>query len=118
MAWLGNWPQAQRVVSTCACVPAQSLSRVQLFVTPWTIARQASLSMGFSRQEYWRALPCLPPGNLPHPGIEPASAAPSALQADSLPLSQQGSLGVCACKGVKTCKPAALEATQAPLGKS
>ena len=45
-------------------------SRVQLFVTPWTIARQAPLSTGFSRQEHWSGLPCPPPGNLPNPGIE------------------------------------------------
>ena len=48
-------------------------SPVGLFVTPPTIALQAPLSMGFSRQEYWSGLPCLPPGDLPDPGIEPAS---------------------------------------------
>ena len=53
-------------------------------VTPWTVARQASLSIGFSRQEYWSGLPCCPPGDLPDPGIEPASPA---WQVDSLPLS-------------------------------
>ena len=42
-------------------------------VTPWTIACQGPLSMGFSRQEYWNGLPCPPPGNLPDPGIEPVS---------------------------------------------
>ena len=47
-------------------------SHVRLFVTPWTVAGQASLSMGFSRQEYWSGLPCPPPGDLPNPGIEPA----------------------------------------------
>ena len=46
-------------------------SHVQLFVTLWTISRQASQSMGFSRQEYWNGLPCTPPGDLPDPGIEP-----------------------------------------------
>ena len=51
--------------------------------TPWTVAHQAPLPMGFSRQEYWRGLPCLPPGDLPNPGIEPGSPA---LQADSLPI--------------------------------
>ena len=66
-------------------------SRVQLFVTSWTIAHQVSLSMGFSRQEYRRGLPCPPPGNLPDPGIEPASLASSALQEDSLPLRHWGS---------------------------
>ena len=50
--------------------------------TPWTVAFQAPLSMGFSRQEFWSGLPCLPPGDLPDPGIEPRSPA---LQADSLP---------------------------------
>ena len=57
------------------CVCAQSLSRVQLFGTPWAAARQAPLSMGFSRQEYWSGLPCPPPGDLPNPGIEPRSPA-------------------------------------------
>ena len=41
--------------------------------TPWTVAHQAPLSMGFSRQEYWSGLPCPPPGDLPNPGIEPRS---------------------------------------------
>ena len=67
-----------------ACMHAQSLSRVQLFVTPWTVAHQAPLSMGFFRQEYWTGLSFPSPGDLPNPGSEPASPA---LQADSLPLS-------------------------------
>ena len=45
----------------------------QLFAILWTVAHQAPLSMGFSRQEYWSGLPCPPPGDLPNPGIEPAS---------------------------------------------
>ena len=49
--------------------------------TLWTVACQAPLSVGFSRQEYWSVLPCSPPGDLPDPGIEPGSPA---LQADSL----------------------------------
>ena len=53
----------------------------------WTIARQAPLSMGFSRQECWSGFPCRPTGDLPDPGIEPGSLA---LQADSLLLSNQG----------------------------
>ena len=73
---------------TRACVP----SRVQLFATLRTIARQTPLSMGFSRQEYWSGLPCPPPGDLPNAGIEPASLVAPALQADSLLLSHQGSL--------------------------
>ena len=59
-----------------------------LFVTLWTVAHHASLSMGFSRQESWSGLPFPPPGNLPDPRIEPVSPA---LQADSLLLSHQGS---------------------------
>ena len=56
-------------------------------MTPWTVACQAPLSMGVSRQEYWRGLPCPPPGNLPNPGIEPRSPT---LQADSLPTEPLG----------------------------
>ena len=59
----------------------QSLSRVRLFVTPWTVAHQAPPSMGFSRQEYWRGLPFPSPGDLPDPGIKPRSLA---LQTDAL----------------------------------
>ena len=57
----------------CVCVCAKLLRRVQLFVILWTMARQAPLSMGCSRQEYWSGLPCPPLGDLPDPGIEPAS---------------------------------------------
>ena len=66
-------------------------SRVQLFATPWTIARQAPLSMGFSRKEYWRGLPCPFPRDLPNLGIKPTFPVSPALQADSLLLSHQGS---------------------------
>ena len=45
------------------------------FATPWTVAYQASPSMGFSRQEYWSELPFPSPGDLPNPGIEPKSPA-------------------------------------------
>ena len=55
------------------------LSHVGLFVTPWTIACQAPLSMGFPRQEYWSGLPSPPPGYLPDPEMEPSSLAPPAL---------------------------------------
>ena len=58
------------------------LSRVRLFVIPWTVASQALQSMGFSRQEYWSGLPFPSPGDLPDPGIEPRSPA---LQAGALP---------------------------------
>ena len=52
-------------------VKVKLLSRVRLFVTPWTVAYQAPPSMGFSRQEYWSGLPFPSPGELPNPGIEP-----------------------------------------------
>ena len=63
----------------CVCV---SRSAVSDSVTQWTIARQAPLSMGFSKEEYWSGLPFPSPGDLPNPEIEPGSPA---LQADSLP---------------------------------
>ena len=59
----------------------KSLSCVRLFVTLWTVAYQASPSMGFSRQEYWSGLPFPSPGDLPDPGIKPRSPA---LEADAL----------------------------------
>ena len=68
-------------------VVLQSLSRVRLFATPWTVAYQAPPSMGFSRQEYWSGLPFLLPGDLPDAGIKPTSPT---LQANSLPLSPPG----------------------------
>ena len=63
------------IIFLCIYVHTQSLSHVQLFVTPWTIAHQAPLSMGFPRQEYWRGLPFPSPGDLPNPGSEPSSPA-------------------------------------------
>ena len=66
-----------------------SLSCVWLFATPWTLAHQAPLSMGFFRQEHWSELPCLPPGNLPDSGIEPTFPA---LQVDSLSYEPPGKL--------------------------
>ena len=59
----------------------QSLSGVQLSATPRTVTHQSSLSMGFPQQEYWSGLPFPSPGDIPNPGMEPASPA---LQADSL----------------------------------
>ena len=65
------------IAKTCG-----SCSAVSESVTLWTVARQAPLSMGFSRQEYWSGLPFPSPGDLSSPGIEPTSPA---FQADSLP---------------------------------
>ena len=72
----------------CTCV-LSGFRCVRLLATVWTIAHRAPLSLGFSRQEYWSGLPFPSPGDLPNPGIEPKSPAASALQPDSLPLSQQ-----------------------------
>ena len=69
-----------KLICECNAVRVLSLfSRVWLFGTIWTIARQAPLSMGFSRQEYWSGLPCPPPEDLPHPEMEPMSPASPAL---------------------------------------
>ena len=62
-----------------ARVCAKSLSRVQFFTTPWTVACQASLSMIFSRQEYWSGFPCPPPEDFPNPGTKPLSLSSPAL---------------------------------------
>ena len=64
----------------CVCLAAQLCLTVH--ATPWTVAHQALLSMGFSRQEDWSGLPCPPPGDPPSPGTEPRSPA---LHMDSLP---------------------------------
>ena len=63
------------------------LSCVRLFVTPWTVALQALLSMGFFRQEYWSGLPGPRPGDLSHPDMERTSLA---LQVNSFPLVPPG----------------------------
>ena len=75
------------IISHCVL---SCFSPVQLFATLWTVACQAPLFMGFSRQEYWSGLPCPSTGNFPHPGIKPRSPASSAFQADSLPLVPPG----------------------------
>ena len=89
---------ARGVVSTWFLSPSleqgrseevNSLSRVWLFVTPWTVAYQPPPSMEFSRQAYWSGLPFPSPGDLPDPGIEPRSPT---LQADTLPSEPPGNL--------------------------
>ena len=62
----------------CTCM-LNCFNCLWLSVTPWTVARQAPLSMGFSRQEYWNGFPCPPPGDLPDLGIEPVSLTSPAL---------------------------------------
>ena len=100
LAWRIPWRSLRSIEQSSLCYTTglyqlsvlqmkkcQSLSRVQLFATPWTVARPGPLSMEFSRQEYWSGLPCRPPGDLPSPGMEPMTP----VQADSLPLSHKGS---------------------------
>ena len=65
------------------CAVLSHFSSICLFVTPWTVARQVPLSVGFSKQEYCSGLPCPPPGDLPDPGIEPKSLKSSALAGGS-----------------------------------
>ena len=67
--------QVAKAMKAHACMHAQSLSCVQLFATPWTVARQAPLSMGFSRQEYWSRLSFPSLGHITDPGIMPVSPA-------------------------------------------
>ena len=62
--------KTQDLSGTCLSCSVLLLSHVRLFETPWTVARQAPLSMGFPRQEHWSGLPFPSPRDLPHPGIE------------------------------------------------
>ena len=84
-----DWATREALYVSCACM-LSCFSCVWLFATLWTIACQAALAMGRSRQEYWSWLPCPPPGDLPNPGIKPTSPASPALQVGSLLLSHQG----------------------------
>ena len=76
---------------SCACLLSR-FSCVWLLATPWSGARQAPLSMGFSRQEYWSGLPCPPPGDLPDPGLNPNLFNLVDSQAGFLPLAPPGML--------------------------
>ena len=69
-------------------------TRVPLFVTPYTVTRQAPLSMGHSRQEYWSGLPYSPPGNLLDPRTKPMSLTPPVLAGGLFPLAQPGNMHV------------------------
>ena len=66
-----NCPKVLLFKNTHKDIVVKSLSRVRLFVTPWTVAHQIPPSMKFSRQEYWSGLPFPSPGDLPNPGIKP-----------------------------------------------
>ena len=79
-----------------SCFMLSRFSRIWLCTIPRTAARQAPLSMGFSRQEYWSGLPCPPPGDLPYPGIKPMSVTSNLhWQAGSLPVAPPGKSGPC-----------------------
>ena len=78
-------------ICVCACVHAQLFSCVRLFATLVTVAHQAPLFMGYSRQEYWSGLPFPSLEDLPCPGVELMSASLPHYRADSLPLSYLGS---------------------------
>ena len=83
-------PQGTLSYLILACVHAQSLQSCLTLCNPMDCSLPGSLSVGFSRQEYWNGSPFPSPGYLPNPGIEPASLVSPVLQADSLPLSHQG----------------------------
>ena len=92
LALMEGWLKQPTMIRNCACsrvricdmidecLCAQSLSCSDSFMTSWTIAHQAPLSIGFSRQEYWSGLSFPPPGDFPDPGIEPTSPASSTLR--------------------------------------
>ena len=88
------WDKDRKVLKVK--VKVESLSCVRLFSTPWTVAYQAPLSIGFSRQDYWSGLPFPSPEGLPNPGTEPGSPA---LQTEALPSEPQGK-GCCCCRWV------------------
>ena len=90
--WMSQLNSQVGQVPSCVCVCvrshaySQALSHVWLFVTPWTVACQAPLSMGFSRWKHWSGLPCPPPGDPPNPKTEPRSPVTS----NSLPSEPSG----------------------------
>ena len=81
MLYTRNQHHTANQLRVAVAVAVTRFSRVRLFATLWTVALQAPLSVGLSRQEYWSGLPCPPPRDLPDPGMDPGSPA---LQADSL----------------------------------
>ena len=101
MVLVGDGTRNLKDESVCVCVCVYVCTRictfscVPLFVTLWTVACQASLSMGFPRQEYWRGLPFPPPGDLPDPGSNLGFLRLLHWQADSLPLYHPGSPKMC-----------------------
>ena len=105
--------KAKQAASLLLCMLSH-FSRVQLFTTPWTIACLAPLSVGFSKQEYWRRLPCPPPRDLTDPGIEPVSLTSSALAGGFFitSASWEVQLDISVIKLVWRWKPGPLEASR------
>ena len=106
-----------RVPSSLLCLnlrseKAKSLSRVQFFATPWTVAYQAPPSMIFSMQEYWSGLPFPSPGDLPNPGIKPGFPA---LEADTLTSEPPGNCGLFSCLYGRASAPAHREVSKQPV---
>ena len=96
---LSDWTELMLSLLCFSNVPQSvcALSHVQHFATPWTVAHQAPLSTGFSRQEYWSRLPFSSPGDLPDPGIEPRSPTS---RADALTSEPPGKLCFMLCSPV------------------
>ena len=95
-------------VCVCACVFIEKVLHASsglsdCFVTPWTVARQVPLSMGFPRQEYWCGLSFPPPGDLPDPGIEPESLMPPELPCGFFTTAPPGKPHVCVHVCVYVC---------------
>ena len=93
-SWLNSrkrnlWMRRASCIYYTIYVSAYMLSCVQLFGTPWTVARQASLFIRFTRQEYWSGLPFPSPGDLPDPGIEPVSPALAGRLSTTVPPGKQ-----------------------------
>ena len=105
--WPWEWfPTLSLILFHCAYMLSH-FSHVQLFVTLWTVVCQAPLFMGFSRQEYWSGLPCPSPGDLPDPGIKPASLTPPALAGrfsitNTIWVSHQSLVPLLQCPGCNT----------------
>ena len=105
------------MVTVHACVLSR-FSCVQLFATLWTVACQAPLSMGFSRQEYWSELPSPPPGDLLNPGIEPMSLASPVLAGrffTTEPPGKPSTYVVVVLSCIRLCETPWTIASQAPL---
>ena len=89
MEWIDSWESSIDIYTVCVCM-LSCFSCSQLFEPLWTVAHQAPLSMGFSRQEYWSGLSSRPPGDLPNQGLNQHLLSLLHQQTGSLPLSPSG----------------------------